>query len=949
MKRLACLIVALAAGGTWSGAEERTSRRHDRIRGFPSASIFSLAQDREGFLWTGIEGGGLARFDGREFRPWARRKLTSHILFARGAGEDLVLIVEPVAGAEGGNSLQRIAGDDVEPIEGPDGRPWAGVRDAAYDQTQRLWVARDNQLYYRRDQRAWAQLTSPQLSGDRIRRLAPNRTGGVFVITSHGILSVDGDGAAVRLAQTPLAGDVIDRGDGSVFFVEKRPAGGAIFEVRDGRTREILFRRANFISFALRGRTVWASFDGGVIALRPGEAPEVLGAAQGIPGGGGLVDLEGSLWIGTLSGLVQVTEPEAALWTERDGLPVPAARYLARTSEGVWVATWGGMCRLTWSGSAWHVAAEKVIDHKWPLMTDARGRLWAKERDDFLVRTGGGFTRFHRVDSGVILSTAHASDGTLWIGTDRGLFKTALSDSSPSALALPDGVEWVEQVFEDSRGQLWITAGPRIFHARAAEVASGRRAVWARDDLEGARTFSRVVETSAGTIWAANRPGGVWRYQAGRWTPIPASLNLRTTTVENLIASPSGGIWLLGTGSSVRVVERPESADGWEVVEQITGWHGLPPTSALDLIEESDGTLWLATNAGVVRIRPEARRARPSPPPIKHTAFLVNGQARELGGDARTAYDGDQIELHFAALSYRSPDLLKYQYRLRADGPWVDAKSQDAVFRFLGLRPGRYSAEVRASLDDANWSATPARFDFDVRGPWYLRAWAIAGFLVVIAAMLATAHRARVAVVLRLERQRAAIARDLHDGIGSGLGSIGILAGVVASDAVPEAQRRELVRDIAETAAELGSALTDIVWSLRPESAKLEGLAVRLTQRGGRLFPNGRPAFSTDFPAIWPPADLALSVRHNLLLIATEALHNAARHSKAEHVVLGMAQRGRHWTLWVTDDGCGLGPADRSGLGLTNMRKRAHDIGADIEWSSAGGTGTAVTVVFALA
>lgn len=944
MKRLLFVLIAAIGAGTWPAAEERITRRYDVIGGSTTASIFSLAQDDEGFLWVGIEGGGLARFDGREFRRWAPRALTSHIQFGRGNGDELVMIVEPPAGDSGGNTLQRVAGDGVESIGGPNGTRWSGVRDAAYDQGRRLWVAQPDALFHRTERGEWFPVSSPLLTGHRIRRLAPNRVGGVFVVTSGGILSIDAGGAVSRTAETTVAADVSDRGDGSIFYVEKRPRGGGIVELRGGRPIEILFHPGNFVSLLQRGETVWAGFDNGLVALRPREDPEVLAGAQGLPGGGHLVDREGSLWVGTTSGLVQVAEPETALWNERDGLPVASTRYIAKTAEGVWLATWGGLVRLTRVDAAWKVIAEDENEHKWPLMSDGRGRLWGKHRDEFLERVGGRFKRYPVADSGVLLGTAHASDGTLWLSTDRGLFKTTAADTAPVSLARPSGAEVIDRVFEDSQGQLWLSSGNRIYHAPAAVVASGKPAAWTAHVIDGASQFSKITQTSEGTLWASNWLGGVWRYQSGAWKPIGASLDLPSQTAQNLVPSRSGGLWVLSTGTIRRVIDRPQSDEGWEVVEQLTGWQGLPPTGITDLVEEPDGTLWLATPAGVVRMRPEARRARPSAPLVKHTAIVVNGQPIER--DARTLDESDQIELQFAALSYRSPALLKYQYRLRSDRPWTDASSQEAVFRFPGLRAGRYSAEVRASLDGVNWSATPARVEFAVLGPWYTRWWAIGSAALLVGAVLTLAHRARVAVIVRFERQRTAIARDLHDGIGSGLGSIGILADVVASDHVGETERRALVRDIADTAAELGTALTDIVWSLRPDAATLEGLAQRLTQRGHRLFPNARPAFITEFPAHWPEANLALSVRHNLFLIATEALHNAARHARADHVVLGIAPRGRRWALWITDDGRGLDHGSTKGLGVENMRKRAEDIGAHIDWSDREGGGATVTVDF---
>jgi hypothetical protein len=60
-----------------------------------------------------------------------------------------------------------------------------------------------------------------------------------------------------------------------------------------------------------RGTTVWVAFDRFLVAIRPGEQPEVIGSDL-LPEGGGplLIDREAALWIGTFSGLVQFPEPE---------------------------------------------------------------------------------------------------------------------------------------------------------------------------------------------------------------------------------------------------------------------------------------------------------------------------------------------------------------------------------------------------------------------------------------------------------------------------------------------------------------------------------------------------------------------------------------------------------------------------------------------------------------
>jgi signal transduction histidine kinase len=238
--------------------------------------------------------------------------------------------------------------------------------------------------------------------------------------------------------------------------------------------------------------------------------------------------------------------------------------------------------------------------------------------------------------------------------------------------------------------------------------------------------------------------------------------------------------------------------------------------------------------------------------------------------------------------------------------------------------------------------------EFEVEGPWFTQPWAIGSFVLLLAAAAYTAHRARVAALLRLERQRSRIARDLHDEMGSGLGSVGILAEVAAGDGIDDQQRRELCAQVAETASELGTALDDIVWSLRSGPETLATLATELAAHGRRLFPEGRAVFRPSFPEHWPEVSLSPTTGRNVQRIALEALHNAARHAGARSVTLSLEPLGRRWRLRVHDDGRGFPAptAHRENGGMPGMRTRAAQIAADLAWDSSDGRGTLVTLDF---
>jgi signal transduction histidine kinase len=307
--------------------------------------------------------------------------------------------------------------------------------------------------------------------------------------------------------------------------------------------------------------------------------------------------------------------------------------------------------------------------------------------------------------------------------------------------------------------------------------------------------------------------------------------------------------------------------------------------------------------------------------------------------------DRNRLELRFAALSFRDPGRIHYQVRLSPDESWADTDGQP-FFNWVDLPPGRHQPEVRASLDGLRWSPVPAGVAFRVLPPWYRTGWAMSAFVLLGAALLFAIYRARIAYLLGLERQRTRIALDLHDEMGSGLASIGILASDVLSS--NSGGGDEIAREVAATAEELGTALSDIVWSLDPQSATLDVLAARMAENGSRLFADD-VELDTSFPEHWPPDPLPLPVLRNVLLIGLEALHNAARHAEAGDVTLSLQPEGAAWLLTVSDDGIGMteNAAPRgSGRGLRGMRRRADEIGGEIRWRTRAPSGTEVRLRF---
>jgi signal transduction histidine kinase len=212
-------------------------------------------------------------------------------------------------------------------------------------------------------------------------------------------------------------------------------------------------------------------------------------------------------------------------------------------------------------------------------------------------------------------------------------------------------------------------------------------------------------------------------------------------------------------------------------------------------------------------------------------------------------------------------------------------------------------------------------------------------------------YRLRVRRRLARERQRTRIAMDLHDEVGSGLGTIAVLAGIAGRPDLSEARRADVAGRIAAVSQELARALGDIVWSLRASSGSLDALWNQLLDRARPLFASGAPTIAFDAPDPVPSEALPLVVRRNLHLVVYEALHNAAKHAGASQVVLRLARDGTRWRLDVEDDGRGMSgdrpPASvRRGLGIEAMRARVAEMRGAIVWERGPSGGTRVSVFF---
>jgi signal transduction histidine kinase len=391
-------------------------------------------------------------------------------------------------------------------------------------------------------------------------------------------------------------------------------------------------------------------------------------------------------------------------------------------------------------------------------------------------------------------------------------------------------------------------------------------------------------------------------------------------------------------------------------------------------LKTRSGRLWFSTSKGVVAADPRAQDANSPPPTVVLEELLVDGVELPSPGNRATASDSARsktsdlhipagkhsLEFRYTGLSLRAPERIRFRYRLEGlDPEWIDAGTRRSV-SYAYVPPGDYRFQVTACNSDGVWNTAEANLSFIVMRQFWQARWFLA--LVVICLIAVVAGVARLIEKRKhkrqlqhleqeqaLQRERARIAQDLHDDLGSSLTRLSLLSDLLKADKEIPAQVEIHATKITQSAGQTVRALEEIVWAIRPGSDTLQSLVEYVSHFANELFEGDHTRCRLDFPHDLPSRPLPPEMRHNIFLIIKEALTNALKHAGAKEVHVQAKILPGAVQFTVQDDGKGLKPAAVSSNGrrhgLDNMHRRAEAMKATLNISPGSPRGTTVNLV----
>ncbi|WP_338758376.1 two-component regulator propeller domain-containing protein [Massilia sp. METH4] len=621
------LLCLLLLCGLAAAAPSRTLRFEQLSvqDGLPQESVLAIAQDRQGFIWFGTQG-GLARYDGYRTVIYQHALSDPHSLSQNWVR---VLHVDPSGrlwvGTDNGLDLfdplaQRFAHYlPLEPEERGNGN--RHVRAIVDDGAGGLWIGTADGL----------QRFDPATGGFTIYHRAVGDPGSL----AHDQVNALARDAAGRLwIGTPAGVSMLAPGAARmVHFTIRGAAGTAPVAVQS--------------LLADRDGTLWVGTHAGMERWRPAPGGSAL-RRERLPDSAGLPpgtvmniyqDPDGTVWVGMRNDGLYRWRPEAGRFTgyrhelgDPHSLADDYVSALFRDRTGTfWVGTWfNGVSRVDLSSGGFARLVKNpdqpgsLSDNRVRAIADAgHGKLWVgNDHGLSLYDPVSGAARLYPLpqdgnDTGLanVTSLWRTNGSQLWVGSRAGVrtFDPGTGQFGPLLLSRGNPeLDMVRYLYGDRGGMIWVSSKAGLYRI---DPADGSIRAFRHDPGNPASLADDIVrpvlEDSRGNLWVGTFNGlGLLDRRTGRFRHFrhdprdPGSLS--HNEVHYLHEDAQGTLWV-GTASGLNRMRR--GADGISF-RRYTRQDGLADDAIAAILPDREGKLWLSTNSGLASLEPATGRVR---------------------------------------------------------------------------------------------------------------------------------------------------------------------------------------------------------------------------------------------------------------------------------------------------------------------------------------------------
>lgn len=349
----------------------------------------------------------------------------------------------------------------------------------------------------------------------------------------------------------------------------------------------------------------------------------------------------------------------------------------------------------------------------------------------------------NRLPSDFVLCFCKLSDEEILIGTSAGpiLFNTKEDCFTPWVVDIP---YLIRQIYKSRKGDIWLASVAGLYCYSEKEH---RLRHYAFDPQQtqsiGSNDVTSLFEDSEGRIWVATVYGfSLYDAETDLFNRITVENGLPSNIVHRILEDDAHFLWIATANGLVRF--NPTNYE----MKSYSYRDGLPEVqfNYCSAYKAADGTMYMGTINGMIAFNPRNFKEDTYTPSVSITRIDVqeehtdhsNNNLRRIAenGTLKLPYNRSTFTLSYVALSYTSPDVIRYAYRLEGgDDTWVDMKQHKEV-TFANLPPGKYVFRVKSTNSGGVWQNNEATLRITVVPPFWATGWAVLCYFLLVCLLL---------------------------------------------------------------------------------------------------------------------------------------------------------------------------------------------------------------------
>jgi signal transduction histidine kinase/ligand-binding sensor domain-containing protein/DNA-binding response OmpR family regulator len=468
-------------------------------------------------------------------------------------------------------------------------------------------------------------------------------------------------------------------------------------------------------------------------------------------------DNEGGIWIGTYYGGINYVSPYNDLFYVNSCSQFTGSNsgsIVSRICEGnngdIWLGTDDkGLIRFNpFDGSYHHFMPEPGRnsisyynvhglcfdgDNLW-IGTYAGGlNIYDTKRNQFRTYNANSYGG---LDNLSFFSIFKDREGNMWIGTMAGIdFYDRNNDSFHTVK--PTGGTVID-IKQDMDGKMWFatfTSGVHSYNPYTGEWKEYLPNRAGTTQLE--KSFNTLFVDEENAIWAGTS-NGLYRYNPLKdcFDPVlirPQKDNICCILGDNHI------LWISTTSGLIRFEPKSGNYIGYSTADGLQSDHFIAASG----IKSKDGVIYFGSVNGFISFRPYEVRTNTIVPKVVLTGLEINNTPVKVGKDTplKKAIDYlDRIDLkhsqnkiiiHYSALSFSTPEKIKYAYRLSgSDVDWNYVSNLRSA-TYTNIPPGTYEFQVKSSTANGVWDNNYKSIQLVVHPPLWFSPFALVIYTII--------------------------------------------------------------------------------------------------------------------------------------------------------------------------------------------------------------------------